>query len=61
MKLIAEMTEQIGEKTEGEIDYISIVNADTLQDLEKLKGKVLVAMAVQFGKARLIDNIRLKV
>ena len=29
---------------------------DTMQSIEKAEGHVLCAMAVKFGKARLIDN-----
>jgi pantoate--beta-alanine ligase len=40
------------------IDYISVTDADTLEKLEKLDDRtVLVAVAVHFGKTRLIDNI----
>jgi pantoate--beta-alanine ligase len=40
------------------IDYISITDADTLEKLDKLDDRtVLIAVAAQFGKTRLIDNI----
>ena len=45
----------------AEIDYISIVNADTLEEIEEIKGKVLIALAVKMPSARLIDNIMLDV
>ena len=38
------------------IDYVEMVNMDTMQSIEKAEGHVLCAMAVKFGKARLIDN-----
>ncbi|MEN6386912.1 MAG: pantoate--beta-alanine ligase [Phycisphaerales bacterium] len=44
-----------------EIDYISIVNAETLEEIEEIKGRVLIALAVKLGPARLIDNILLDV
>jgi pantoate--beta-alanine ligase len=40
-----------------EIEYISIVDAEMLQSVEKIAGKVLAAVAVRIGPARLIDNI----
>ena len=40
-----------------EIEYINIVDAQTLQNLTKISGKVLVAIAVKIGSTRLIDNI----
>ena len=39
------------------IDYISIVDADTLQGLNRIAGRVLIAVAIRLGKTRLIDNI----
>jgi pantoate--beta-alanine ligase len=40
------------------LDYVSITDADTLEPLEKLDDRtVLIALAVNLGKTRLIDNI----
>lgn len=39
------------------IDYVQIVDADSLQDVARLERPVLVAIAVFIGKTRLIDNI----
>jgi pantoate--beta-alanine ligase len=40
------------------IDYISVTDAETLEKLDKLDDRpVLVALAVHFGKTRLIDNV----
>ncbi len=40
-----------------EIEYISIVDAETLQNIDRIAGKVLTAIAVKIGSTRLIDNI----
>lgn len=40
-----------------EIEYIATRNADTLEELNILSGRVLVAVAVKLGQTRLIDNI----
>ncbi|MCK4914131.1 MAG: pantoate--beta-alanine ligase [Planctomycetes bacterium] len=40
-----------------EIEYISVVDAQTLQNLTKISGKILAAIAVKIGSTRLIDNI----
>lgn len=45
----------------ADIDYVEIVNAKTLEDLDQIQGDVLIALAVKIGKPRLIDNIRLEV
>ena len=40
------------------LDYVSVSDADTLEQLEKLDDRaVLVALAVHLGKTRLIDNL----
>lgn len=46
---------------EAVIDYIAVVDSLTLMDLEILKGEILIALAVKFGKTRLIDNTILNV
>ena len=48
-------------KTSGRIDYIECADAYTLQPLARLGGKCVIAAAVFFGKARLIDNIVLQI
>jgi pantoate--beta-alanine ligase len=45
--------------TAGTVDYIAIVNEETLEDVSIIQGPVRVALAVQVGSARLIDNMRL--
>ena len=42
------------------IDYISIADAETLEELEEVKPPALVSLAVKIGKPRLIDNIVLE-
>ena len=41
----------------GRIDYLSMVDASTLQPLSVVDDQGLMAVAVFFGKARLIDNL----
>ncbi|MED2943589.1 pantoate--beta-alanine ligase [Bacillus swezeyi] len=45
------------EKTSGVIDYADIYSYPDLETMETLSGKIIIAVAVQFSKARLIDNI----
>lgn len=40
----------------AKIDYVSMVDAETMQPVDRVKKDVLVAMAVYIGKTRLIDN-----
>ncbi|HOV53974.1 MAG TPA: pantoate--beta-alanine ligase [Fervidobacterium sp.] len=39
------------------IDYIEVVDEKTLIPVDRIEGDVIVAIAVFFGKARLIDNV----
>jgi len=41
----------------GEIEYVEIVDTQTLQRIDEIEGEVLAAVAVKLGPARLIDNI----
>ncbi len=59
-KLRRKMTALIQKEPLAEIDYISIADAETLEELEKIKPPALVSMAVKIGKTRLIDNIVLE-
>ena len=49
----------IGESPLARIDYVELVDAETLQQVETIRPNSLLALAVFFGKTRLIDNIRL--
>ena len=39
------------------IDYVSIADGDTLEELDQLRRSALVSLAVNIGKTRLIDNV----
>jgi len=41
------------------IDYVELADANSLQPLEQINSDAVLALAVFFGKTRLIDNIRL--
>jgi pantoate--beta-alanine ligase len=47
----------ISEASLARIDYVELVDAETLQPIEFVKPNSLLAVAVFFGKTRLIDNI----
>lgn len=55
-KVVDAMTATIQAEPLARIDYVSAVDAVTLEPVEKVKGQVLFAMAVYIGKTRLIDN-----
>ena len=40
----------------AKVEYVKLCDAETLDDIGKIDGLALLALAVRFGKARLIDN-----
>ena len=55
-KILAAMTEEIEKEPLAKIDYVKIVDLDTMQQVEKIDRGILAAIAVYIGKTRLIDN-----
>ena len=55
-KMRQEMLVLIGKEHLAEVDYISVADADTLEELDRVKPPALVSLAVRIGKTRLIDN-----
>ncbi len=55
------ITQTIRRGSGGQIQYVACVDALTLKPLKTLKGCVLIALAVFFGRTRLIDNISIQV
>ena len=58
-EIITEMRKILQQVPSIEIDYVDIVDAETLDSIDRIAGKVLAAVAVKIGPARLIDNILL--
>lgn len=58
--LIKLVEEKLKSVPEIKIDYINIVDLETLITLEKIEDQGLLAIAVYLGKTRLIDNLMLK-
>lgn len=56
------MTDLIRTEPMAEIDYVEIVDQNTMQSIEEIKGDILCAIAVGINhKARLIDNFMMTV
>ncbi len=57
-QIIKQMREIIEQAGPCEIDYIKIVDTETIEDINTIGAEpVLIALAVKIGPARLIDNI----
>ena len=55
-KVIAAIRGEIEKEPLAKIDYVEIVDWNTLEPVESTEGEILTAMAVYIGKTRLIDN-----
>lgn len=56
---IKAMKDRITGEPDASLDYISLVDPETLQDLTTVKDAALAVLAVKIGKTRLIDNMSL--
>ena len=55
-----QMTDLIQREPLADIDYVSIADAETLDELDTVNPPALVSLAVTIGKTRLIDNVVLE-
>ena len=49
--------QRIAAAPDARVDYVAVVDPESLDPVESLHGRVLVALAVHVGPARLIDNM----
>ena len=49
-----------GEPLIEAIDYVSVADADTLEELDAIQGRAMVSVAARIGRVRLIDNVMLE-
>jgi len=50
------MISLINEQKNARIDYVSLVDPESLEDISEIHGHVLAALAIHIGSTRLIDN-----
>lgn len=55
--VLEEMRAMIGVEPLAQIDYVVLCDPETLRPLDRIEGPALIALAVRFGKTRLIDNL----
>jgi len=62
-RIAAAMRQMIERRPSAKIDYVAVVDAESLADVGTLERgrRVLVALAVRFGATRLIDNTLVKI
>lgn len=57
--LVTRVKEMIEEQPHTRIQYVKVVDEETMSDISEVTPKAVMAMAVFVGEARLIDNMRL--
>jgi pantoate--beta-alanine ligase len=55
--ILRAMEDLIRSKKHAKIDYVEIVDPDTLRPLETVESSAMIALAVFVGRTRLIDNL----
>ena len=55
-RIISAIESHLVNYTNGKIDYIEIYSYPQLKEVDVLKGEIIIALAVAFKSARLIDN-----
>ncbi len=56
-KILLAANKIIGAEPSVQIEYLSIVDPETLDEAKTIKGRILIALAARIGKTRLIDNL----
>lgn len=59
-KLIEAGRRAIAQEPQVRLDYLEVVDPDTLESVERIRKPALVAVAAHVGSTRLIDNVLLK-
>jgi pantoate--beta-alanine ligase len=57
-EVLAAMRRIVDDGGPATIDYVSIVDPESMQPVERIERRVLVALAVRIGSTRLIDNLQ---
>jgi pantoate--beta-alanine ligase len=60
-RIKAAMRRMIARESGGRVDYVEVVDTSDLAPVRAIRGEVLVALAVFFGRTRLIDNLIVRV
>ena len=47
---------ELGQEPLAQVEYAKLCDPESLQEVDRVQGAALLALAVRFGRARLIDN-----
>ncbi len=56
-RIVEEMHKVLRQAPALQVEYVSIVDAESLEQVDRVRGRVLAAVAGRLGTTRLIDNI----
>lgn len=59
-RIIEAVTAEIDQEPLARVEYVRLCHPDSLEEVERVQGEALLALAVWIGKARLIDNTILR-
>ncbi len=59
--IVEKIKHMIQMQTDGVIDYVEVLTYPDLKEIKELSGNIIIALAVKFTKARLIDNITIEI
>jgi pantoate--beta-alanine ligase len=59
-RIILEMKKLIEKEPLARIDYITIIDPNSMEEAQNIEGEVLIVLAVRISKVRLIDNVRVR-
>ena len=54
--LLRGVAAELGKEPLAQVEYAKLCDADSLQEIDRVQGRAVLALAVRFGRARLIDN-----
>jgi pantoate--beta-alanine ligase len=58
--LKAEMAKRVGMEPRARLDYVAVVDEDTFEEADRLRGRSRALIAAHIGSTRLIDNVPLR-
>jgi pantoate--beta-alanine ligase len=56
-EMVAYVRREIESGGLARVDYVRVIDADTLEEVARVEGRVLLAVAVFYGGVRLIDHV----
>jgi pantoate--beta-alanine ligase len=54
--IVRAVSDELGNEPLARVEYVKMCDLETLQEIEQIRDRALLALAVKIGKARLIDN-----